>query len=150
MELPGVKFGRRFTTEFVDANAARGFGEAATVVQVLKQCGEDLSRDNIMRQAANLKAFHPPMLFPGITIDTSPDNFRPIRRPQLASFRAGSRSARSRPAEPGGGGGRVAYCLRISIPSRCSTLTSRLRTLAPSRFALPASGARMSACTSLI
>jgi branched-chain amino acid transport system substrate-binding protein len=89
---PGLKQWTDFTskymsaTEFVDANAARGFGEAATVVQVLKQCGEDLSRDNIMRQAANLKAFHPPMLFPGITIDTSPDNFRPIRRLRLASF----------------------------------------------------------------
>ena len=89
---PGLKQWKDFTskymsaTEFVDANAARAFGEAATVVQVLKQCGDDLSRLNIMRQAANLKAFHPPMLFPGITLDTSPDNFRPIRRLQLASF----------------------------------------------------------------
>jgi branched-chain amino acid transport system substrate-binding protein len=89
---PSLKQWKDFTskymsaTEFVDANAARGFGEAATVVQVLKQCGEDLSRDNIMRQAASLEAFHPPMLFPGITIDTSPENFRPIRRLQLASF----------------------------------------------------------------
>ena len=89
---PGLKQWKDFTskymsaTEFVDANAARAFGEAATVVQVLKQCGEDLSRLNIMRQAADLKAFHPPMLFPGITLDTSPDNFRPIRRLQLASF----------------------------------------------------------------
>ena len=89
---PGLKQWKDFTskymssTEFVDANAARGFGEAATMVQVLKQCGKDVSRDNIMRQAANLKAFHPPMLFPGITIDTAPDNFRPIRRLQLATF----------------------------------------------------------------
>ena len=39
-----------------------------------------------MRQAASLKGFHPPMFFPGITVDTSPDNFRPIRRLQLVSF----------------------------------------------------------------
>jgi branched-chain amino acid transport system substrate-binding protein len=89
---PGLGQWKDFTskfmsgTEFVDANAARGFGEAATMVQVLKQCGGDLSRLNIMRQAASLQAFHPPMLFSGITIDTSPDNFKPIRRLQLASF----------------------------------------------------------------
>ncbi len=88
----GLKQWRDFTsrymsaTEFVDGNAARGFGEAATIVEVLKRCGDDLSRDNIMRQAANLKDFHAPLLFPGITIDTSPDNFRPIRRLQLVSF----------------------------------------------------------------
>ena len=89
---PGLKQWKDFTskymsaTEFVDGNAARGFGEAATMVQVLKQCGHDLSRDNILRQAANLKGFHAPMVFPGITIDTSPDNFRPIRRLQLVAF----------------------------------------------------------------
>jgi branched-chain amino acid transport system substrate-binding protein len=89
---PGRKQWKDFTskymsaTEFVDVTAARAFGEAATMVQALKQCGDDLSRDNIMRQAANLKGFHAPMLFPGITINTSPDNFRPIKRLQLASF----------------------------------------------------------------
>jgi branched-chain amino acid transport system substrate-binding protein len=89
---PGLQRWKDFTskymsaTEFVDATAARAFGEAATMVQVLTQCGDDLSRDNIMRQAANLKGFHPPMLFPGITIETSPENFRPIKRLQLVSF----------------------------------------------------------------
>jgi branched-chain amino acid transport system substrate-binding protein len=91
-EDPGLKQWKEFTakymsaTEFADTNAVRGFGEAATMVQVLKQCGDDLSRDNIMKQAANLKGFHPPMFFPGITVDTSPDNFRPIRRLQMVSF----------------------------------------------------------------
>jgi branched-chain amino acid transport system substrate-binding protein len=89
---PGLQQWKDFTSkymspnEFVDAAAARAFGEAATMVQVLIQCGNDLSRDNIMRQAANLKGFHPPMLFPGITIETSPDNFRPIKQLQLISF----------------------------------------------------------------
>jgi branched-chain amino acid transport system substrate-binding protein len=89
---PGLRQWRDFTakylsaTEFVDANAARAFCEAATMVEVLRQCGDDLSRANIMRQAANLRGFHPPMFFPGIAIDTSPDNFRPIRRLQLVSF----------------------------------------------------------------
>jgi branched-chain amino acid transport system substrate-binding protein len=73
-------------TEFVDGNAAWGFGNAATVVQVLKQCGTDLSRENIMRQAANLKDFHAPLFWPGITVDTSPTNYSPIRQMQLATF----------------------------------------------------------------
>jgi branched-chain amino acid transport system substrate-binding protein len=73
-------------TEFVDGNAAWGFGNAATVVQVLKQCGNDLSRENIIRQAANLKDFHAPLFWPGITVDTSPTNYSPIRQMQLATF----------------------------------------------------------------
>jgi branched-chain amino acid transport system substrate-binding protein len=73
-------------TEFVDSNAAAGFGYAATVVQVLKQCGNDLSRENILRQAANLKDFRVPLLYPGITVNTSPTNYSPIRQLQLATF----------------------------------------------------------------
>jgi branched-chain amino acid transport system substrate-binding protein len=72
--------------DFADGSAAVGFGNAATVVQVLKQCGNDLSRENIMRQSANLKDFHAPLLWPGITINTSPTNFSPIRQVQLTRF----------------------------------------------------------------
>jgi len=72
--------------EFPDINAAYGFGAAATMVQVLKQCGEDLSRDNIMRQAANLKDLELPLLLPGIKINTSPTNYRTIRQMQLTTF----------------------------------------------------------------
>jgi branched-chain amino acid transport system substrate-binding protein len=73
-------------TEHADGNAAAGFGYAATIVQVLRQCGNDLSRENIMRQAANLTNFHAPLLFPGITVNTSPTNYSPIRQLQLATF----------------------------------------------------------------
>jgi len=73
-------------TEFADALAAAGFTYGATIVQVLKQCGNDLSRENIMRQAANLKNFHAPLLWPGITINTSPTNYSPIRDLQPAIF----------------------------------------------------------------
>ena len=89
---PGVQAWKAFTdkymspTEFADANAGEGFGAAATMVQVLKQCGNDLSRDNIMRQAANLKDLELPLLLPGITINTSPTNYSPIRQLQLATF----------------------------------------------------------------
>jgi branched-chain amino acid transport system substrate-binding protein len=72
--------------EFIDFNAVNGFGTAATLIQVLKQCGDDLSRENIMRQAANLKDLELPMLLPGVKVNTSPDNYYPIRQMQLAAF----------------------------------------------------------------
>ncbi len=58
---------------------------AATTVQVLKQCGDDLTRENVMKQAANLH-LELPMLLPGITINTSPTNFAPIRQAQMRRF----------------------------------------------------------------
>jgi branched-chain amino acid transport system substrate-binding protein len=73
-------------TEFGDANAAYGFGVAATLIQTLTQCGNDLSRENLMRQAASMKKFAAPMLIPGIVVDTSPENFSPIRQLQLLAF----------------------------------------------------------------
>ena len=72
--------------EFVDANATYAFSAASTMAQVLKQCGNDLSRENVMKQAANVKDFEPPMVLPGMRINTSPTNFSPIRQMQLASF----------------------------------------------------------------
>jgi branched-chain amino acid transport system substrate-binding protein len=72
--------------EYINSNASYGFGAATTMVQVLKQCGNDLSRDNIMRQASNLKDFRAPLLLPGITLNTSPTNYSPIRQLQLSTF----------------------------------------------------------------
>jgi branched-chain amino acid transport system substrate-binding protein len=72
--------------EFVDANATYAFSAASTMVQVLKQCGNDLSRDNVMKQATSIKDFEPPMVLPGMRINTSPTNFSPIRQMQLAKF----------------------------------------------------------------
>ena len=72
--------------DLIDGNAVTAWGVARMMVQVLKQCGGDLSRENIMRQAASLKDFELPMLLPGIKINTSPDNYFPIRQMQLARF----------------------------------------------------------------
>jgi branched-chain amino acid transport system substrate-binding protein len=72
--------------DLIDLNVAYGFCAAPTLLQVLKQCGNDLSRDNVMRQAANLKDLELPMLLPGIKVNTSPDNFGPIRQEALATF----------------------------------------------------------------
>jgi branched-chain amino acid transport system substrate-binding protein len=53
---------------------------------VLKQCGTDFSRANIMKQAANLKDLAVPVLLPGILVNTSPTNFHPIRQMQLQKW----------------------------------------------------------------
>jgi branched-chain amino acid transport system substrate-binding protein len=72
--------------DLIDANATYGMGVTATLVQVLKQCGDDLSRENVMRQAANIKNLVLPMGLPGMSINTSATNFSPIRQEQLATF----------------------------------------------------------------
>src|SRR5215472_48855 len=63
-----------------------GMMVAMTMVQVLKQCGSDLSRENIMKEAANLHDLEMPMLLPGIKVNTGPDNFAPIKQMQLQRF----------------------------------------------------------------
>jgi ABC-type branched-subunit amino acid transport system substrate-binding protein len=62
-----------------------GYTVAQTLVQVLKQAGDTLTRENIMKQAANLDLTLP-MLLPGINIKTGPDDFYPIEREQLARW----------------------------------------------------------------
>ena len=69
-----------------DAFTVLGWSACNTMVQVLKQAGDDLSRENIMAQAANLKDYRAPMLLPGITINTGPNDFYPIEQWQLAEF----------------------------------------------------------------
>jgi branched-chain amino acid transport system substrate-binding protein len=76
--------------DLIDANTVYGFGAAATMIKVLEQCGNDLTRENVMRQAANLKDLELPMLLPGIKVNTSPDNFSPIRQEALATFNGAS------------------------------------------------------------
>jgi ABC-type branched-subunit amino acid transport system substrate-binding protein len=69
-----------------DANSVFGPSDAATVIQVLKQCGNDLTRDNVMKQVASLHNFTVPMLLPGIAINTSPTDFAPVKQVQMARF----------------------------------------------------------------
>jgi branched-chain amino acid transport system substrate-binding protein len=63
-----------------------GYAVTETVVQVLKQCGDELTRENIMRQAANLKDLRVGMLLPGITINTGPNDFAPVKQMQMMRF----------------------------------------------------------------
>jgi len=69
-----------------DSQTAYGQSIAQTTVQVLKQCGDELTRENVMKQAASLKDLELPMLLPGIKINTSPTNFAPIKQAQLRRF----------------------------------------------------------------
>ena len=63
-----------------------GYGVGQTLVQVLKQSGDNLTRENVMRQAASLKNVQIDTLLPGITISTSPSDFAPIEAVQLQRF----------------------------------------------------------------
>ena len=67
-------------------NNVYGYATAQTMVQVLKQCGDDLTRENVMKQAANLKNFASDVLLPGIKINTSANDFFPIEQMQLMKF----------------------------------------------------------------
>ena len=55
-------------------------------MQVLKQCGDNLTRENVMSQAANLKNLTMPLVLPGIAINTSPTDYDPIEQMQLMRF----------------------------------------------------------------
>jgi len=69
-----------------DGGNVSGYGNAQTLVQVLKQCGDNLTHENVMKQAANLKNFESGILLPGIKINTSATDFAPIESVQLARF----------------------------------------------------------------
>jgi branched-chain amino acid transport system substrate-binding protein len=63
-----------------------GYNVAMTLVHVLEQCGDDLTRENVMAQAANIQDLELPMLLPGVVINTSPTDFYPIEGMMLAKF----------------------------------------------------------------
>jgi Periplasmic binding protein len=69
-----------------DAFTVYGYSAAQTMVAVLKQCGDNLTRENVMKQAASIHYLKLPMLLPGITASTSADDFAPIKQMQLTKF----------------------------------------------------------------
>ncbi|MCP3385919.1 ABC transporter substrate-binding protein [Bradyrhizobium sp. CCGUVB4N] len=89
----GMKRFYNFVTQFnpkankLDAGVVFGYAAAQTMVKVLQMCGDNLTRDNIMKQAASMKDFEPDTLLPGIKINTSPDNFAPIEQLQMMRFK---------------------------------------------------------------
>jgi branched-chain amino acid transport system substrate-binding protein len=89
---PGMKDWRAWMSKYLPGEDVRrpsfvlGYNSAATMVQVLKQAGSDLSRENIMRQATNLRDLELPMLLPGIKVNTSPTDYYPVQQLQLMRF----------------------------------------------------------------
>jgi branched-chain amino acid transport system substrate-binding protein len=69
-----------------DTGYVAGYTEAQAIVEVLKQCGDELTRENVMKQATNIKAMSLPMLIPGITASTSPTDYNPIKQMRLERF----------------------------------------------------------------
>ena len=69
-----------------DTNAVYGYNVSQTLIHVLKMCGNDLTRENIMKQAANIQDLKLPMLLPGIVVSTSATDFAPIKQMQLQKF----------------------------------------------------------------
>jgi branched-chain amino acid transport system substrate-binding protein len=69
--------------------AVFGYVSARTMVEVLKRCGDDLSRENIMRQTLSLRGLQIPMLIPGVEINTSPSDHAPLEQMQMTRFTSG-------------------------------------------------------------
>jgi branched-chain amino acid transport system substrate-binding protein len=88
----GMKRLRAFLARYVpnadasDSAVVYGYGLAQTLVQVLTQAGDDLTRGNIMKQAASLKNFVPDTVLPGIAINTGPADFYPLEQLQMMRF----------------------------------------------------------------
>ena len=89
---PGMNEWRAFMAKYMpgadmtDGNYSFAYGVSTVMMQVLKQCDGDFSRPNIMKQAANLHNAYDPVLLPGITVNTSPTNFHPIKAMQLEKW----------------------------------------------------------------
>jgi len=71
----------------LDGSVVYGYGVAQTLVKVLEMCGDDLTRENVMKQAASLKDFTPDTLLPGVKINTSANDFAPIAQLQMMRFK---------------------------------------------------------------
>jgi branched-chain amino acid transport system substrate-binding protein len=72
-----------------DTNLVYGYAAAQTMVQVLKQAGDDMTRENVMKQAASLKNFAPDTVIPGVAINTSATDFAPIEQLKMMQFKNG-------------------------------------------------------------
>jgi len=90
---PGMKKFLAFLEKYypegnkIDGSVVYGYGAAQTLVKVLQMCGDDLTRANVMKQAASLKDFEPDTLLPGVKINTSATDFAPISQLQLMRFK---------------------------------------------------------------
>jgi len=91
-ETPEYKEWQAWMTKYntaanlADGFAVYGYSVSQTLISILKACGNDLTRANVMRQAANIRDQKLPMLLPGIIVSTSQNDFAPIKQMQLEKF----------------------------------------------------------------
>jgi branched-chain amino acid transport system substrate-binding protein len=89
---PGMNEWRVFMKTYLpnadstDLNYVWPYAPCVAVTQVLRQCGNDLARENVMRQAADLHDVQAATLLPGIMVNTDPTNYRPIRAMRMQRF----------------------------------------------------------------
>jgi branched-chain amino acid transport system substrate-binding protein len=76
----------RLHVDTIDSNHSYAYVTAQTLVHVLKQCGDDVSSENILKQATSLKDYRPELLLPGITITTAPNDYETFDQLRLATF----------------------------------------------------------------
>jgi branched-chain amino acid transport system substrate-binding protein len=89
---PDVKAYREFLAKYLpqvnldDATAVPGYNNAAAIAHVLKKCGDDLTRENLLKQATTLKDFIPPLVLQGVRVFNSPKDYNAFHDMQLAQF----------------------------------------------------------------
>ncbi len=66
--------------------AYAGYGQAVTMAEILRRCGDDLTRANVLKQAQSLAGFHSPYMLDGITYSFTPDNYTPMKTLHIATF----------------------------------------------------------------
>jgi len=69
-----------------DNQTVYGYSMGQTTVEVLKRCGDDLTRENVMKQCANMHNFQLPMVLPGVLINTTPTDYQMIKQAQMRRF----------------------------------------------------------------
>jgi branched-chain amino acid transport system substrate-binding protein len=90
---PGMKKWVEFIDKYIpgadktDGGYVYGYGAAQTLAKVLEMCGDDLTRANVMKQAASLKDFTPDTLLPGVKLNTAATDFAPIAQLQMQRFK---------------------------------------------------------------
>jgi len=88
----GIKGYKAFAQKYMprlnldDATAIPGYNNAAAIEHVLKQCGDNLTRENLLKQATNLKGYTPPLILNGVKVYNSPDNYDAFHNLQLTQF----------------------------------------------------------------
>jgi branched-chain amino acid transport system substrate-binding protein len=74
------------TGDKTDNQTVYGYSIGEVTARILKACGDDLTRENVMRQAANFQKLQLPMVLPGITLNSSPSDFQLIKQAQMRRF----------------------------------------------------------------